>query len=650
MLQQIAQFIGLRPRIDKALLDARAATIARDVDVLSGKLVPIQAPATVTTFPEDNRLSVYPYNGGYLSWVTDVDVQKSPIAEDQYNRIYYTGDGPPKVRGVQDGAELVYNLGVQRPASTATVTAQQKSTVTWTREWHYFYEEADGTQLDPGNLEEGEDAGEVRVVSAGKSFLLPTRPARVTASASSVFVLYFDGFDQNGAPLGRIYPNISASRGNSDLEVAGATISATQINNAVTSVMVLTYDDSRVADYTTYRSYVTTYVTAWGEESRPSTPTDPIGVDPSQDASLTGFPVPVGTDHNIATRKIYRTVTGNSGTAYQFVAEISVYTSTYLDTLRDQDTAELLPSTGWDQPPSDLAALVSHPGGFFGAYRTGAPRTLFFSYPNQPHAWPSAYSITVDYDVVGLAVVGNGFVVMTKGKPMLVYGDHPETLTVTTIPLAQACIAKRGIVTEQSVVLYPSPDGYVAIEGGQGRVVTADYFTKDEGNPAWKDINPSTIRAGMYDKRLHFWTDTHAFVFGLYDGELALTTTSETAQGVYSDIETDRLLIIQGFNLLSWRAGTTRKTGLWRGPQRQLSRSWSPSVCRVTADAYPVTIRLYSGRDSTLVATRTLSTDIAERVPILHDEKFWQVEVESQNTVTEVLISSSMAELESRKK
>lgn len=649
MLIAIREFFGLLPKRDTSNMDARQALVASNCDNQTSKATSIQAPSDVATLPATDRLSVYPYNGGYLSWPSDVDVQRSPIAADRFKRIYYTGDGVPKVRGINPvtGLEEEYNLGVQKPSTKPTVAVQDRSTVNWTRVWHYFYEEFDGTQLDPGDLVEGTGSGEVHVVRPGKAFVLPTRPARVTASTSSVFILYFDAYDANGAILGRCYPDISAAKGNSDLYIAGAKISAAQNNGSLASSIVLTFDDSRVADFTVYRSYVSTFVTKWGEEGAPSDPSDTVAVDPSQQAAV-NTAQPTGTNTNIDRIRIYRTVTGDAGTAYQFVTELAVGNATYIDDKDDADTGEVLPTQSFDAPPSDLFALVSHPGGFFAALSRAFPRTLYMTFPDQPHAWPGSYAITIDSDGVGLAVSGNGIFILTKEKPELLYGDHPETMTKSVIADPQPCVSKRGIVVNGTVVLYPSPDGYVALEGATTRVVTSDYFSKDEGAPAWKDINPSTIRAAVYDQRLHFWTTSHAFIFGLFEGPAALSTTSETAQGCFFDTAADALLIIQGDKLLKWRGSSAKKVAIRRSCNFQTARPWSPCVCRVTCDTYPATLRLYN--QGVLAATIPILDNVARRVPILHDEKFWATEVEFTGTLNEVLLSTSMQELDTKGK
>lgn len=656
MLIAINNFLGLRPKIDRGLLEPGAATVAENCDLLSGRVMPIETMIERAVLADSSQVSLYKYRDQFISWASDVDVQRSPIAEDRFDRIYFTGDGVPKVRGVDPttGVTATYNLGVQKPLTAPTVTTEQKSSVEWTREWHYFYEEPNGDQVDTGDLVEGTGSGDIHTTSAGKTYYLPTRPAKVTASADAFFVLYFDAFDENGGIMGRIYPEISASRGNSDLKIAGAAITAAQTNNAVISTFVLTYDESRVADYTIYRSYVYTFVTAWGEESQPSDPSDIIGVDPSMNAIVSNLSAPVGSNHNIITRRIYRTVTGNSGTAYQYVGEQTLPASDYTDTLDDDETAEVLPSTGWSVPPSDLIGLVSHPAGFFGGFREDSPRTLFFSEPNYPHSWPAAYSLTTDYDIVGMAVVGNGFVVLTTGYPVLVYGDHPDSLVMTRITPAHPCRSKRGIVVEAGVVIYPSMDGLVAIEGATGRVITGDYFQKDNGYPSWSSIEPTTMIGAMWDRKYHGWTtgsNSKNIIFGLYDGQAALTTTSVSVQGAYTDTEDDTLYVIVGDRVMQWR-GTQepRMTATWRSKEIQLSRPWSPSVARLTCDTYPATLKLYSTRNTTLVHTRTVTDDVAFRIPVLHDEKFWHIEFQATGMVTEVLLGSSMAELETRKK
>ncbi len=104
-----------------------------------------------------------------------------------------------------------------------------------------------------------------------------------------------------------------------------------------------------------------------------------------------------------------------------------------------------------------------------------------------PHAWPPAYQIVVEYDIVGLAVVGAEIVVLTKGHPYLVTGSAPGNLTAAKIPDAQACVSAQSIVAFENGVIYASPDGLVMIDG-RARLISTEVF--DERS--WAALQPHT--------------------------------------------------------------------------------------------------------------------------------------------------------------
>lgn len=116
------QFNGIAPRTDDKLLNKQLAQVAENVNLLSGKLEPVLSPLRSFSLPSSNIKSIYPYNSTYLSWETDVDVIQSPIANDAYHRIYYTGDGPPKMKAIYDDVVETYDLAIQPPTSAPIIT------------------------------------------------------------------------------------------------------------------------------------------------------------------------------------------------------------------------------------------------------------------------------------------------------------------------------------------------------------------------------------------------------------------------------------------------------------------------------------------------------------------------------------------------
>jgi len=375
---KLQAFQGKVPRTAPHLLGELQAQIARECDLVSGEIRPIKDMSTVQAVAAGTR-TIFPWNGSWQTWASEVNVAKSPLVDDFYTRIYFTGDGAPKVRGL-DGAVKTFALGIPKPPTAPTVAAQAKGSIDWSRDWGWFYEEPDGTQndidrtisireaafgwtLSGGGVDEwylrlaaGTDpnilsqplsvfenvttamaegvlgalvagewgygdndalgystiyvrltvggdpdlqaAGFVRSllvpneVVKGKQYVLPYLPDKSAASASAVFVLWFTAVDSNGSLLGRLYPQHSAYKENSDFFLQGASGTAAQ-TNSTTAIFDITYDTSRASEYTLDRSYVQTYVSAWGEEGPPSDESVLVAVDPTQDCNLTALPTTV---------------------------------------------------------------------------------------------------------------------------------------------------------------------------------------------------------------------------------------------------------------------------------------------------------------------------------------------------------------------
>lgn len=215
----------------------------------------------------------------------------------------------------------------------------------------------------------------------------------------------------------------------------------------------------------TSRSYVYTYLTAYGEESAPSPPLVQDGYLDDTWALTVTAPTAndQGVDRNITQTNIYRTVTAIDGTASFFlVATIAAATTSYNDSLTDDDVAAnvLLPSTTWTEPPTDLQGLTQGPNGMFVGFRTNE---IWFSEPFRPHAWPSTYVITSEFPIVGIGVVGQSFVVCTKGYPMVITGIHPSSMSEHVVRRAEPCTSRGSIVSGSDGVTYASPNGLIQV-------------------------------------------------------------------------------------------------------------------------------------------------------------------------------------------
>lgn len=126
-----SDFRGLRPRIAARKLPHGEAQIAINTKLGSGDLRPWHKPSSVYTLDASNRDSIYLYdnNGSpiWFEWAADVDVALGPVKADTQERVYYTGDGFPKMtyRVIANTADPYPSdwrrLGLLPPAAAAPV-------------------------------------------------------------------------------------------------------------------------------------------------------------------------------------------------------------------------------------------------------------------------------------------------------------------------------------------------------------------------------------------------------------------------------------------------------------------------------------------------------------------------------------------------
>ena len=121
--------------------------------------------------------------------------------------------------------------------------------------------------------------------------------------------------------------------------------------------------------------------------------------------------------------------------------------------------------------------MCALPGGIFAGF-TG--KRICFSEPFLPHAWPAAYRIAIEEEIVAIKVVSNGVLVTTKGVPYLVTAG-PDTMTAIRMESSHANLNKRSMVDMGPYVIYASPDGLIAAEGTTVRNLTEGIITLVNG-------------------------------------------------------------------------------------------------------------------------------------------------------------------------
>ncbi|MFZ6731992.1 hypothetical protein ACO0LG_08745 [Undibacterium sp. Ji42W] len=243
------------------------------------------------------------------------------------------------------------------------------------------------------------------------------------------------------------------------------------------------------------RAYVYTYVSTFGavkEESAPSPASLVTCNAAGSTVVVNGFSAAPTTNYNITHIRIYRSVTGTTTSTYFQVAEIPIATTSYNDTLAVGSLGAALYTQLFTPPPAGLQGLVNLPNGILAGF---VDNQVWFSEPGYPHAFPSKYSLSVDYPIVGMGMFNNSLVVLTTRNPYVITGTTPSAMSQEKLSIVQPCVSRKSIVSDQFGMMYASADGLVAIGPGVQDIVTAKLYTRDD----WAMVYPSTMTSVLYD-------------------------------------------------------------------------------------------------------------------------------------------------------
>jgi hypothetical protein len=424
------------------------------------------------------------------------------------------------------------------------------------------------------------------------------------------------------------------------------------------------------------RSYVYTYVTEFGEESAPSPASVKDGVvGDSWIVTLSAVPTSVSTDRLIEKFRIYRTITASNGVAsYFLVDEIDTTQLVYTDDLSDEDISsnDILESTLWTPPPTDLKGWIAMPNGILAAWRDNE---IWFSEPYRPHAWPVSYQVSVDYPIVGLGVMGQTLIIATKGSPWAATGVNPSSISLSKINSFEPCQSRGSIVSTPAGVYYASANGIVVAAPGQVRLITAELISPAQwqSNHNLGDLKAIEFEGGYLAYEIGTTGGTSGFYINAAQPRIGYNELTDSSNGLVNvcvDPWTAQPLIIRdGYvYIIDHPDGTDQQPFKWRSKKFALpSRkniaamkvrfdipSDAPTLSSTRNTASPQTLasdqyallRLYA--DDDLVATRELRTSnefIA--LPSGFKANEYQVEIEGRVSIFDIQMATSSKELKS---
>ena len=263
-------------------------------------------------------------------------------------------------------------------------------------------------------------------------------------------------------------------------------------------------------------SYVYTFVNDLGEESAPSIPTATVLRDDTIAVTVTlpGVAPAGSAGYGITYVNLYRAVTGNTGTAYLFVAQLPLATTTYVDTLDDTALGEILISTDWDLPPADMQGILALPNGVMAGF---SKNRLCLSAQNYPHAWPIQYQLTTDTNIVGIANIDTTVVIGTKSFVYVASGNDPSNYSMAKFEVPHAASSKLSFAYITGLgVVFSGPDGLMVCGGiNQLRNLTETIFTKDQ----WTALGPASIASVAYND-IYFMSWNNGTTKGTYAVDL----------------------------------------------------------------------------------------------------------------------------------
>ena len=397
------------------------------------------------------------------------------------------------------------------------------------------------------------------------------------------------------------------------------------------------------------RAYIFTYVSYYGEEgvNCDAEVSQIVDLHTDQSANITFPPTPSGA-YNFLSRRLYRT--DGNGT-FRFVAEIPIAMRIFQDAVEDINLGEEIPTSAFDAPADDvtsdhrdgeLLGLVSMPNGILVGF---SGQTVSFSESFQPHAFPDDYKLTVKSDVVALAPLNTGLLVLTKEKPAIIQGLDPSSMSMVEVDSALSCVSKRSVVDMGEFVIYASPDGLVMATDGGLNLITGQGLTREQ----WQELSPSSMIGfhweGYYVGFYSTGSEDKGFLFDPRGGKNSYVTLDFHATAGFSDLENDELYLVVGGSVVKFGEGASFLDFIWRGKKFYSPRPINPAVAKIDCDSYspsPV-FKLYA--DGVLKHTETVTSASIFRLPSGYKANEFEFEITGSVPVNEVCLYESAEEI-----
>ena len=635
------RFSGEIPKTAPHLLPDQSAQQAINCQFDSGELTPVATGVQVATMANNPARAVYTEDGLlWYSWPQETIAVRAPILEDSYNRIYYltpaegivkavsklgmANNGPTPVGGVRAGVPGPTNPPVLTLRDRTTLPDYPSITVSATAWW-----------VDATN-------------SANTTSRVPVTCTALVALR--VFQIDKPPVDAFTPPFRKMASTLTFTDTTTGLEIfslstyAGGTSRSQAVPGTVEGV--LSEEPSRGVWRLTWgvmetRAYTYTVANTWDEEGAPAPPAliSPTYV---QDVQIDVEAQDFTGMRPFQEYRIYRTY-GNVPTyiGVDAVQDGSVSTRFYDGTTKANSVKEALESEDWAPAPLGMETLVISAAGFLAGSKG---TSVWITEVYKPHAW--AYQHIFPTAVRGLFAAQQCLVVTCADGVYLLVGDNPAAMQPIKLVLPQPGVSQRSMTAIDGAVCYVSRDGLPLVMGSNGTMeMSQKLFTRKKWLERYEDIiDDASIMLAYHDGYVVAVSRTtnKGFVIRMDEDVGSFIQTTDRYDAMQLLPIEDSLYYALGANIYRFRGGALIDYDWW-SKDFITPRYESFGAVYIDCDV-PVLMTVYA---EGVQAEERMIGKGHHRLSTMNASRRWSIRLRGKAVVKEMVIATSMEELQS---
>jgi hypothetical protein len=344
---------------------------------------------------------------------------------------------------------------------------------------------------------------------------------------------------------------------------------------------------------------------------------------------------------------IANTMQNAMDTAWMFVAEVAVATSSYSDNIRNEDLTSAAEEDVVVPPPENLKGIThiastNALAGFVG-------KRIYFSENNHYHNWP--FFLDLDDNVCAIVESNNVLYVATSGHPYIIsaavgceQADNRQAVRLP-LPLPMAGCGNDAMLAVPQGAVYPSHDGLVALGGTSlPQLITTPFYSRED----WQRLFPQSIIPVLHQGKLFCFGAGGSFAMNVSaggDNGWTIDSHTELSDRVINAFTTSQgaLYLVKADGLWLWDRGTTLRPHRWESAEvvANTEVNFGAGHVRVAGGGENLTVFV----DRKKVLDRPILSPKQFRLPNWAIGTRWSFALEGTATVTLASFASSMKEL-----